>query len=123
MTDYKAQAATSVFANPNNNRGVADQARHYHATSWAAKLRGLSFSVRMGIIFTGAFSLGFAIEAFAAKTGLYKTVVHNKTERRIKLDEQVLEFRENMKKWQEEDMKIAAEKAARDAGAAGALQK
>jgi hypothetical protein len=41
--------------------------------------------------------------------------VHNKTERRLRLDEQVLEFRENMKKWQEQDMRAAAENATKAA--------
>ncbi len=106
-------STSSIFNSPTNStrRGVADEARHYAQTNWAAKLRRTSITVRMAVIFSAAFSVGFGIETFAIRTGLYKTAMHNKTERRIKLDEQVMEFQENMRKWQEEDMRIAAEKA------------
>lgn len=87
--------------------GVADEAVRHRENHWAPKLRAIPFGRRMTIIYLGTFVVGFAVETFACKTGLYAAVTHKKTERRHELDEIVLEFRQNMEKWTAEDIRIA----------------
>ena len=88
---------------------VSDEAAHHKEHHWMKKLRALPFTTRMSIIFACSFAIGFAIEVFACKTGLYQAVTHNKMQRRHQLDEIVVELRENIQRWTEEDKRIAAE--------------
>lgn len=90
--------------------GVADEAVRHREGHWAPKLRAIPFYRRMAIIYAGTFVIGFAVETFACKTGLYAAVTHKKTERRHQLDEVVLEFRQNLEKWTQEDIRIATER-------------
>jgi hypothetical protein len=72
----------------------------------------LSFWKRGAIQVGIGFSLGFAVQAFAVKTRLYDAVGEGKMRRRIAIDEGVLDLRGDIAKWQAEDMKIAAARAA-----------
>ncbi|KPA74910.1 putative mitochondrial hypothetical protein [Leptomonas pyrrhocoris] len=64
----------------------------------------LPFPVRMSGIFLLGFSLGLVIEVFACKTHLYESVMMKKDARRHEFDEFVVDFRQNVERWQREDM-------------------
>jgi hypothetical protein len=108
-----SSSAQSVFSM--KRRGVGDEARHHAATNWMQRLRRAPFAVRMSAIFAFSFGFGFVVETFACKTNLYQVIVHNKATRQLQLDQEVLEFRTKMQKWQEQDMLIAKQKAERAA--------
>jgi len=71
------------------------------------RFKRYSMKTKLGLIFAFSFTFGAFIEAFAIKTGLYKTVVANKASRRYELDEFVLKFRRDVQSWTEEDMRRA----------------
>ncbi|CAG9567178.1 conserved hypothetical protein [Leishmania major strain Friedlin] len=55
-------------------------------------------------IFLVGFSLGLVLEVFACKTHLYESVMMKKDARRHEFDEFVVDFRQNVERWQREDM-------------------
>lgn len=69
------------------------------------KFTTYSFPVRMSGVFAVGFAFGAVIEVFACKTMLYESVSKNKDKRRHEFDNFVVEFRQNVDKWQEEDRK------------------
>ena len=101
---------TSVFKR-SARPGVANEADYHARNSLATRIKALSLPVRMSVFFAGAFTIGFVIEAFACSTGLYQAVLHKKTQRRFEMDEMVFELRENVAKWQADDIRIAEENA------------
>ncbi|GET85459.1 hypothetical protein, conserved [Leishmania tarentolae] len=64
----------------------------------------LPFPARMLGIFLVGFSLGLVLEVFACKTHLYESVMMKKDARRHEFDEFVVDFRQNVERWQREDM-------------------
>lgn len=64
----------------------------------------LPFPARMFGIFLVGFSLGLVLEVFACKTHLYESVMMKKDARRHEFDEFVVDFRQNVERWQREDM-------------------
>lgn len=64
----------------------------------------LPFPVRMLGIFALGFSVGMVLEVFACKTHLYESVMMKKDARRHEFDEFVVDFRQNVERWQREDM-------------------
>ncbi|AAQ15671.1 hypothetical protein, conserved [Trypanosoma brucei gambiense DAL972] len=65
--------------------------------------RTLPYPIRMSGIFALGFALGSIVEIFACKTHLYESVMANKDARRHDFDEFVVEFRENVENWQQQD--------------------
>ena len=59
-------------------------------------------------MFVVGFGFGGAMEVFMCKTRLYEAVMARKTGTRHSIDEFAVELRSNMVKWQEEDIKRAA---------------
>jgi len=68
----------------------------------------LPFPLRMLGIGLLGFTLGLVIEIFACKTHLYESVMMKKDARRHEFDEFVVDFREKVERWQQEDMSHAA---------------
>ena len=64
----------------------------------------LPLPARMFGIFLLGFTLGMVIEVFACKTHLYESVMMKKDARRHEFDEFVVDFRQNVERWQREDM-------------------
>jgi hypothetical protein len=64
----------------------------------------LPFAGRMAGIFFLGFFLGLVIEVFACKTHLYESVMMKKDARRHEFDEFVVDFRQNVERWQRQDM-------------------
>ncbi|KAG8346744.1 hypothetical protein ERJ75_001329700 [Trypanosoma vivax] len=65
--------------------------------------RLLPYPVRMlGIVAIG-FSLGSVVGLFAWQTGLFEAVIEKKDIRRHELDTFVVNFREDLLKWQQQD--------------------
>lgn len=63
--------------------------------------------VRYAFIFGLGFAVGAVVEVFACKTNLYETVMSKKDSRRHEFDEFVVDYRRNVEKWQQDDMKRA----------------
>lgn len=91
-------------------RRSADDARDASQKSFVTKIKSLPPWARYLFMFSVSFCVGASMEAFSIKTGLYESIVANKTNRRHDLDEFVADFRADLEKWQAEDMKIAEEK-------------
>lgn len=64
----------------------------------------LPFPARMFGVFLVGFTLGLVLEVFACKTHLYESVMMKKDARRHEFDEFVVDFRQNVERWQREDM-------------------
>ena len=62
---------------------------------------------KMVIAFCCSFAIMCPIEWFMCKTHLYDTIMMHKDSRRHEIDEFVVTFREDISKWQEEDMRRA----------------
>lgn len=99
-----AGAAGLLYANTTRPRDVF--LREGTATSrfFRAYRKELPFPARMFGIFLLGFSLGMVIEVFACKTHLYESVMMKKDARRHEFDEFVVDFRQNVERWQREDM-------------------
>lgn len=63
--------------------------------------------VRYAFIFALGFSVGALVEVFACKTHLYESVMSKKETRRHEFDEFVVDYRRNVEKWQQNDMRRA----------------
>ncbi|EAN92611.1 hypothetical protein C3747_32g750c [Trypanosoma cruzi] len=68
------------------------------------RYRKYPYPVRMAGLFLLGFALGGVIETFACKTHMYESVMAKKDMRRHEFDEFVADFRENMERWQRQDM-------------------
>jgi hypothetical protein len=101
---------------PSGNMSVAAGDTERQSES-RRRLTGAPRWQRLSLGFSLSFVLGFLVQWFAIRTGLYETVADKKMQRRIEMDEMVLELRGNVAKWQAEDMRIAAERAAAAAAA------
>ncbi|KPI82762.1 hypothetical protein ABL78_8226 [Leptomonas seymouri] len=64
----------------------------------------LPFPARMFGVSLLGFTVGMVIEVFACRTHLYESVMMKKDARRHELDEFVVDFRQNVERWQREDM-------------------
>ncbi|RNE98764.1 uncharacterized protein Tco025E_09172 [Trypanosoma conorhini] len=95
---------TSVFARATRQtedpflRGGTASQRFLH------RYRKYPFPVRMTGLFLVGFVLGGVIETFACKTHMYESVMAKKDMRRHDFDEFVDDFRENVERWQRQDM-------------------
>ncbi|ORC85019.1 uncharacterized protein TM35_000391930 [Trypanosoma theileri] len=68
------------------------------------KYRTFPYPVRMSGLFLVGFILGSIIETFACKTHMYESVMSKKDTRRHDFDEFVVDFRQNVERWQRQDM-------------------
>ncbi|KAK7197584.1 hypothetical protein NESM_000708600 [Novymonas esmeraldas] len=64
----------------------------------------LPFAARMFGIFAVGFAVGLVLEVFACKTHLYESVMMKKDSRRHEFDEFVVDLRQNVARWQREDV-------------------
>ncbi|ESL11738.1 hypothetical protein TRSC58_00505 [Trypanosoma rangeli SC58] len=68
------------------------------------RYRKYPFPVRMTGLFLVGFMLGGVIETFACMTHMYESVMAKKDMRRHDFDEFVADFRDNVERWQRQDM-------------------